>query len=148
MKKKSKSFLSWCLTIFAAACGVAAFFVVFADAVNYQGLILGSTFTGLQVALGYTVNNVTLFEASVGIIFAYLLPLIAACVLIIGKGNRILPLVAAVMMIAGGVLALCTLRLLNGGSVGAPSLAAGSIASGVLSLVGGLVACGTSVIKG
>ena len=148
MKKKTKTLLSWGLTLFAAACGVAAFFVVFADAVNYQGLILGSTFTGLQIGLGYTVNNVVVFEASAGVILAYLLPLLAACVLIIGKGNRILALVASAMMITGGVLAFCTLNLLNGTSVGVPALAAGSIASGVLSLVGGITACGTTAVKG
>ena len=148
MKKKTKTLLSWGLTILAAACGVAAFFVVFADAVSYQGLILGSTFTGLQIGLGYTVNNVVVFEASAGVILAYLLPLLAACVLIIGKGNRILALVASALMITGGVLALCTLNLLNGTSVGVPALAAGSVASGVLSVAGGLVAAGSSVIKG
>ena len=148
MKKKTKTLLSWGLTLFAAACGVAAFFVVFADAVNYQGLILGSTFTGLQIGLGYTVNNVVVFEASAGVILAYLLPLLAACVLIIGKGNRILALVASALMITGGVLAFCTLNLLNGTSVGVPALAAGSIASGVLSLVGGITACGTTAVKG
>ncbi|MBQ7712888.1 MAG: hypothetical protein IJT69_03620 [Clostridia bacterium] len=148
MKKKTKTMLSWGLTILAAACGVAAFFVVFADAVSYQGLILGSTFTGLQIGLGYTVNNVVVFEASAGVILAYLLPLLAACVLIIGKGNRILALVASALMITGGVLAFCTLNLLNGTSVGVPALAAGSVASGVLSLVGGITACGTTAVKG
>ena len=149
MKKKSKSILSWGLTVFAALCGVAAFFVIFADAVQYRMPILGSSaFTGLQVALGYTVNDVALFGASAGVILAYLFPLVAACVLIIGKGNKILPLLASALMITGGVLALCTLSLLNGSFLGTPTLAAGAVASGVLSLTGGLVACASAVVKG
>ena len=31
MKKKSKNLLSWGLKILAAACGVAAFFVIFGE---------------------------------------------------------------------------------------------------------------------
>ena len=147
MKKSTKNILTWSTTVFAALCGVAAFFVIFADAVNFTGLILGDSFTGLQVALGYTVNNVTLFSASAGIILAYLFPLVAACVLIIGKGNKLTAYLAAAMMITGGILAFCAINLLNGTFIGTPSLAAGTISSGVLSIVGGITACGSTFIK-
>ena len=147
MKKKSKNLLSWGLKILAAACGVAAFFVIFADAVNYSALIFGDSFTGLQVALGYTVNDIAVFKASAGIILAYLFPLVGACLLIIGESFKPAVVLAAAMMVTGGVLALCALSLLNGTYVGEPSLAAGAISSGILSIVGGLAACGSILIK-
>ena len=149
MKKVSKNILSWGVTAFATLCGLAAFFVVFADAVGYSLLdVETGAFSGLQVALGATVNNVQFFEASVGIILAYLFPLIAACALIIGKGFKIVTYLAAAMMLTGGVLAFCIVSLLNGTYIGDPSLAAGAIASGVLSVAGGVIACGSTFLKG
>ena len=147
MKKKSKSILSWGVTAFAALCGLAAFFVIFADAVNFDAFLFGEAFSGLQVALGYKVNNFTVFSASAGIILAYLFPLVAASALIIGKGFKIVTYLAAAMMVTGGVLALCMIGLLNGTYIGDPSLGAGAISSGVLSIVGGVTACGSTFIK-
>lgn len=147
MKKKTKQMISWCVPIFAAACGLVAFFMIFAEAVTYTGLILGDSFTGIQVALGYTVNDIQLFKASAGIIIGYLFPLLAACVAIIGKGKKILALLSAAMMLAGGVLVLCTLSLLDGGYVGTPALAAGSIVSGVFAIIGSVAECGSVLLK-
>ena len=148
MSIKKKSLVSWGVTIFAALCGVAAFFTIFAEAVTFEGLIFGESFSGLQVALGYSVNDIVIFKASAGIVLAYLLPLLGACALIIGKGNRIVCGISALMMLAGGILALCTLQLLQGGFIGVPSLAAGAISSGVLAIVGGVSACASAFIKG
>ena len=147
MKKKQGNLLSWGITIFAAACGVVAFFMIFFDAVKFNGLIFGSSFTGLQVALGYTVDNVKVFEASAGIILAYLFPLVGACAAIIGKGNKFVSFLSAVLMLVGGILAFCTISLLNGSFIGSPSLAVGSIVSGVLAIVGGVVECGSILLK-
>ena len=141
MKKKVKNNLSWGTTVFATIAGVVAFFLIFADAVHYTGLIFGSSFTGLQVALGYTVNDITVFNASAGIILGYVLPLVGACVALIGKGNKVLTLLASAMLLTGGVLLLCATSLLNGGSVGVPSLAAGPIAAGVIAILGGVTEC-------
>jgi len=148
MKKVLKNIVSWSVTAFAALCGMAAFFVIFADAVEYSVLgMVAESFTGLQVALGATVNNIAVFKASAGIILAYLFPLVAACVLIIGKGFKVASILAAAMLLTGGILAFCTVSLLNGTYFGDPSLGAGAISSGVLSVVGGVVACGSMFIK-
>lgn len=148
MKKKISTYLSWGVPVFAAMCAVAAFFMIFAEAVRFELPILGaSTFSGLQVALGYTVNSVPIFEASAGIILAFLLPLVGACVAIIGKGNKIVSVLAAAMMLTGGILAFCTISLLNGTWIGAPCLAVGPIVSGVLSVVGALAECGSVFLK-
>ena len=148
MKKAQKNKLSWIVTVFAALCGLAAFFVIFADAVQYSVLgLVESSFSGLQVALGATVNNVQVFEASAGVILAYLFPLVAACTLIIGKGFKIATFLAAAMLVTGGVLAFCMISLLNGTFIGDPSLAVGAILSGVFSVVGGVAACGSALIK-
>ena len=141
MNKKLKNNLSWGTTVFATVCGVVAFFLIFARAVNYTGLIFGSSFTGLQVALGYTVNDVPVFKASAGIILGYLFPLIGACVALIGKGNKIVTFLASGLLLTGGVLLFCMTSLLNGSAVGAPSLAAGPIAAGVVAILGGVTEC-------
>ena len=147
MKNKTKNIVSWSVTIFAALCGVAAFFTIFAEAVAFEGLIFGESFSGLQVALGYSVNDIVIFKASAGIILAYLLPLLGACALIIGKGNKIVSLLGTAAMLTGGILALCTVQLLQGGFIGVPSLAAGAISSGVLAIVGGVSACASAFLK-
>ena len=150
MKKPSKNIIVWATTVFAALCGVIAFFVVFAEAVHCESILFGDSFTGLQVGLGYSVedgfSSITIFKASAGIILAYLFPLVAACILIVGKGNSIAGAIGAAMMITGGILAFCIVQLLNGSYLGEPSLGAGAITSGVFSIVGGLAACGSTCL--
>ena len=148
MKKKTSVYLSWGIPIFAAICAVTAFFMIFVEAVRYElstgFAIFGSSYTGLQVALGYTVNDIPVFDASAGIILAFLLPLFGACVAIIGKGNKIVSVLSAAMMLTGGILAFSTLSLLNGSPYLSPKLSAGPIASGVLSVMGA-IAEGSSI---
>ena len=88
MKQKIKTMMPWILTLASAAMGIVAFFLIFAPSVKYDFLILGNnTFTGINVTLGYTINKTTtVFHASAGMIFAYLLPLLGACVAVVGKG--------------------------------------------------------------
>ncbi len=147
MGKKQQRTLVWIATIFAAACGVAAFFMIFAKAVSYENFIFGDTFTGLQVALGYTVNDSKIFDASAGILLAFLFPLIGACVAIIGKGNKYVSILASAMLITGGILALCALSLLKSHYPGTPNLEAGPIVSGVLAILGGGVECTSVFVK-
>ena len=142
MTDKQKSFLSWGVTIFAAVCGVIAFFTVFADAVKTP-FSFDEGYTGLQVAMGYKLNNYPVFEASVGIVLGYLFPLVGACVAIMGKGNKILAGIAAALMLTGGILVLCTLKLIRSINFVSISLGAGAIVSGIFAILGAITAAGS-----
>ncbi len=148
--KKKKQLLSWCATVFAAICGVVAFCMIFVMSIKTPWYVKES-FTGLQVALGCSLNDHTIFNASAGLILAYLFPLVAACCAVIGKGNQIVCLIAGAMMVTGGALALSTLSILNPTAyfitLSDPTLAAGPIASGVLSLVGGVTLFASAFLK-
>ena len=147
MEKKKTIILSWGVTVFAALCGLVAFCMIFIRSV-ITPFRLQESFTGLQVALGYSINNQPVFTASAGILLAYLFPLIGACVSVIGKGFKIPTLVAAAMMITGGALAFSTVQLLrNAIYIGTPSLAAGPIVAGIFALLGGLTLTGSIFLK-
>ena len=148
MEKNKKTIISWSVTGFAALCGLTAFFMIFVRAINTP-YSLSESFTGLQVALGCTTSNgFTVFRSSAGLIVAFIFPLIAACVAVIGKGYKIVAIIAAVFMVAGGVLALCAYYLFNPAiTLISYSVAAGPIASGVLSLVGGATLCASLFLK-
>lgn len=148
MKKNTMQLLSWGTTIFAVLCGLIAFCMIFVKAINTP-YSLSDSFSGLQVALGCsTTNGYPIFKASAGLILAFVFPMIGACTAMLGKGYKIVTIVASAFMVTGGALALSCLHLLNPAIIlMAPTLAAGPIASGVLSLVGGVTLCGSLFIK-
>ena len=146
MNKKQKFLLSWGVTGLAAICGLVAFFLIFANAASYSFLLKAEEATGLQVALGYQINSIQIFDASAGIILGYLLPLLAGCVIVIGKGKKIISVIAAAMMLTGGILVLCVPSLAVTELKGV-EIAGGAVASGVLSLVGALAAGATFFLK-
>ena len=106
MKKKNAKLLSWATTIFAAACGIVAFCMIFVISIKTPGYLAKESFTGLQVALGCSINDHTIFNASAGLILAYLFPLVGACASVIGKGNKIVTLISGALLVTGGALAL------------------------------------------
>ena len=131
--------LSWAVTIFAAVCGVAAFFMIFAYSIRFAGPLLGkSAYTGIQTAFGYSVSGIALFKGSVGIALAFILPAVAAVTSVLGKESKILSIASAVLFLASGILAFCIPNLLCGNYVGSPTLAAGGTACGILSIAGGI----------
>ena len=148
MKKKIKSLMPWILTLFAAAMGIAAFFLIFAPSVRYDYLILGKTaFSGLNVSLGYTINKTSVvFYASAGMIIAYLFPLLGAAVAVIGKDSLIARGIAALLLLTGGALSFAATSLVQANFIGVPSLALGSIFSGVTALLGGVAEGVTCVL--
>ena len=147
-KKNNAGLISWAVTIFAAACGVAAFFMIFGESITFQSLLLGkSSYTGLQTAFGYTVNGIEIFKASAGISLAFIFPLAAAAATVIGKGCKIVAFLAAAMFITGGVLAFCIPSLLVGNYVGDPALGVCATVSGVLSIVAGVTECASVWLK-
>ena len=150
MNKKTQEIITWGSTIFAALCGLVAFAMIFITAINaavppYS--ILQSDYTGLQVALGCsTSGGYQIFNASAGLILAFIFPMIGACTAVIGKGFKVVTGVAAALMITGGALALAATSLVKP-AVTFPeiSLAAGPIVAGALSIVGGLILVGSVV---
>ena len=148
-KKKSNSgLISWAVTVFAAVCGVAAFCMIFAESVYFDMAFLGkASYTGLQTAFGYTANGIEVFNGSAGVSLAFLFPLIAAAIAVIGKGNKIVAIIAAAMFITGGVLAFCIPSLLVGNYVGTPNLGSGATACGILAIVAGVTECASVLLK-
>ena len=148
MKQKLKTLMPWILTLASAAMGIVAFFLIFAPSVKYDFLILGNnTFTGINVTLGYTINKTTtVFQASAGMIFAFLLPLLGACVAVVGKDSFIARIVATAMFLTGGALSFAATALVKPAFLGNASLALGSIFSGVIALLGGIAEGATCVL--
>ncbi|GEM_PF-6034568 len=150
MRKKAKNsaLISWAIPLFAAACGIISFFMIFAESIVFPSALLGNaSYTGLQTAFGYTVNGIKLFTGSAGISLAYIFPLVAAAVAVIGKGNKICAILSSALFLTGGILAFCATSLLSGNYVGTPSLGAGAIVCGVLSFVGGTAECASLLLK-
>ena len=148
MNKKKMQYVSWGTTVFGALCGLVAFFMIFVTAIK-EPLLFDGKFTGLQVALGYSVDEYPVFSPSAGIILAFLFPLLGASVAVIGKGYKVVTLIAAATMIVGGALAFACVSLLNTDiPLGSVSLGAGPIASGVLSLLGSCTLIGSIFVKG
>lgn len=136
-----------------AVCGLTAFFLIFANAVVFTEIAnVKHFFTGVQAALGYSLNGKEMIGSSAGIILAYVFPLFGACIMIFDsmmeKNRKIVFALVSALMVTGGILALCAVKLLNGSYFGEPSLAGGAIASGICSLVGGASACAAIFLKG
>lgn len=143
----NKLLKNWILPIFAAVCGTVAFFLIFAKAASLTPFLITNSYSGLRVAFGYTVNNVVLFTFNVGIALGFVLPLFAACVIIIGNGNKVAAGVAAALFLAGAVLVFCTVPLLNFSAAANAKIAIGAILSGVFSLLGMLACTSLIVLK-
>jgi len=140
MKEKIKNLMPWILTLFATAMGITAFFLIFGTSVKYDVIILDeNAFKGLNVTLGYTINKTTtVFYASAGMILAYVLPLLGACVAVIGKESLIARIVAAALFIVGGALSFAAVSLVKPGFNGTATIGLGSIFSGVTAMLGGI----------
>ena len=138
MRDKIKRYLPWGLTICAAAFGVAAFFLIFANAVKYDVAALGEdSFRGYFTALGYTKGGIELLLPSAGLIIAYLFPLLGACTAVIGKDSLIARLIASALLITGGALLLSAAHLVECTFGGTASLSVGTILGGIFALLGG-----------
>ena len=80
---------------------------------------------------------------------SFVFPILAACVAIVGKGNKIAAVAAGALMVTGGALSLSTLNLLNQPVyIGACELAAGPIVAGIFSLIGGVTLLASLVVDG
>lgn len=150
MEKFGKFIRSWGVPIFAAICGVVAFCMIYVKAIVVTPAVsvAAGDYTGVQIALGFTKNEtIAVFSPSAGVILAYLFPLAASCVIVIGKGIRIAEGIASALFLAGGILLLCLSHLLRGPIDGSAALSAAPIAAGVLALLGAVAAAVTVFLK-
>lgn len=160
MTKYKSLIINWALPVFAALCGLVAFCMVFIDAigtVSKATATVGDSYTGLVVSLGLietigTVNR-TLFSFNILSLLAYVLPLVGAVVIIIGKDCRLANIVAAAALVVGGVLLLMMSVLVKIGASDSMTtlytftMKAAPIAGGVLAIVAGLSAVAKLVFQ-
>jgi len=145
MKDSIKSLMPWILMVFSALMGMVAFFLIFAPSVVYDVVVFGeNTFKGLNVTLGYTVNRTNIiFYASAGMILAYVLPLLAAAVAVVGREKLITRIISTALFFTGGALSFAATALVNPGFNGTATLGLGSIFSGITAMLGGIAECVT-----
>ena len=137
MSEKIKGLMPWILTFFAAAMGIASFFLIFAPSVTYDAYILGeNSFKGLHTALGYIRGDITVLHASAGMIIAYLFPLLGAATAVIGKDNMIARIAATALFLVGGALSFAATALVRPVFTATATLGLGSIFSGVTAMLG------------
>ncbi len=111
-----KKYLGKIITCVGIVFALVAIFMMFAPAaVSNTGV--DKSFTGTDLAFGYTeeslLGEVKFLGASANILTYILLVVGVACavVALLGKGGKIVPIVAAAAFVAAGVLFFCTVQL-------------------------------------
>lgn len=153
MIKHKTLIINWVLPVFAALCGLVAFCMIFIDAIGTVNKITGlagSSYSGLVVSLGLTesIGNITrtVFSFNILALLSYLLPLVGAVAIIIGKDCKIANVVAAATLIVGGVLMLLMSVISKIGASNSLTvlydftMKAAPIAGGILAIVAGVAA--------
>lgn len=153
MEKKQKTLLSLGAMGLAALCGLVAFFLIFAHALEYTFFTSCKQATGLQAALGYKIDSIVVFRASPGLILAYVFPLVATFSIGVGsafskKVKKYTTLLATLLLLVGGILAFCAPSLASANStLLSVKIAGGAIASGIVSIIGAIAATTTFFLK-
>ncbi len=178
-KSKKKSTLGQILGLFGSILGIAAVFMGFLNFVTLTGKLLGATselgtLTGIQAAFGAkaaagdkpswaifadganTSGEITL-AGKTGVLILFILLLAGALVLLLGslmkgKIGKFLMVVGGAAMIAGAIMAFCTISLCafeskGSGTAGKEySLGIGAILAGAFGGLGGLVGLGSGIV--
>lgn len=159
-KKKQNKEMRLYLSIGCLVLGLVATCMMFLEAVNFKGLLSTSSYTGLQVAFGYSETTKILGSDVVtkhlnmnflGLL-GFLLPVVGgALAVVFGKSKGLLQcILPATLMIVGGVLLFLMpsyfisgiaseeiKSLLEGAEV-VVNLGTGPIIGGVCAIIGGL----------
>lgn len=153
-KKNLKMFIPGAI---ACVFGIAAFCMIFVDAVSYVGKVMGSefSFTGLQLAFGAEIepiSGVTLDALDFNIMttLAFLLPVIGGILSLITKNGLIMKIITTACFVVGAVFLFSTTgftAISLGGNDAKDAitllfdekLAAGPIVAGVLAILGAVV---------
>ena len=160
--KKNLGKIITCVSIVLA---LVAFFMMFAPAAVAEAMGKTKSYTGADLAFGYTFKSdvaghtvkTKIFAASANILTYILIVIGIACaaVSLFGKGGKILPVIAVVSLVAAGVLYFCVIQLcapytgeLKGdlkdeyikNAKEQLKLGAGAIVGGILSILAGAAA--------
>lgn len=136
----------------ALVFGIAAFCMMFLEGVKYSAdLIIAQTsysYTGAQLAFGYTEESVTILSFNFMAFLAFLLPVIGGLIAVLFKNGLITKIVSTACFVVGAVFLfsmvgfatigmsdfqLAIVEQLN------PSLGVGCIVGAVLSIIGGAI---------
>lgn len=148
-KSKLKTYIPGAI---ALVLGIVAFCMMFASAVKYSANVgntkLGSySYTGAQLAFGYSENSVTILSFNTMMFLAFLLPLAGGVVGLLSGKSFILKIVATACFVVGAVFlfsttAYATLGLSDTFEFAKQaniSLCAGPIVAGIVSILGAVV---------
>lgn len=172
MKKKSGFNLSKIITCVSIALALVAFFMMFAPAAVAEALGQTKSYTGANLAFGYTYKTegllgtveTKIFSPSANILTYILIVIGIACAVVslFGKGGKIVPIIAVAALVAAGVLYFCSVQLcapytgeLEGDAKAdyiknakeQLDLGAGAIVGGIFSILAGAAALVPSFLK-
>ena len=153
------------LTCVGVLLALAAFCMMFVPAATMEGLF-GKTesLSGIDVTFGYTENKIKLLGVSANIVTYILLLAGIACSVLafLGKGGKIVCIVAAACFVVAGVFFFCSIAFISAypemdAGVAKDklveslkeclSLGAGSIVGGILSILAGVAAAAPVFLK-
>lgn len=149
-KSKLKTYIPGAI---ALVLGIVAFCMMFASAVKYSANVgstkLGSySYTGAQLAFGYSENSVTILSFNTMMFLAFLLPLAGGVVGLLSGKSFILKIVATACFVVGAVFLFSTTAYATLGMSDTQaavvknldaSLCAGPIVAGIVSILGAVV---------
>ena len=154
---KKKSLKTYIPGAIALVLGIAAFCMMFLDAVKYSATALGVTadlakFSGSQLAFGYkeTVLNqdITILSFNFMVFLAFVLPLAGGILGLLSGKSFILKIIATACFVVGAVFMFSTTGFANIGMSDSQAelvkhmdvaLCAGPIIGGVISVLGAVV---------
>lgn len=151
MAKRNKQ-IKLFISLGACALGLAAFCMMFADALKTGSSI--STYKGYQAAFGYakTLGNIKnqILEFNIFITLGFVLPLAAGVVEMIFPKSKLFTLICGAAFIVGGVFIFLMpvfMEMSMSTNIVKFSLMTAPIIGGVLALLGGLVTWAKLAIK-
>lgn len=140
-KRKNKKQTSRMISLIATLLGIVAIAMIFLP--NVANKVTDATYTGLQIAFGYSKKSVTIFEFSFLNLLVYLLAAAGVVFSVLGlNGGKLSNFIAAAAFIACGVLfffspSFCGGSLISGNITDALELAYGAIIGVIAALLAG-----------
>lgn len=158
MKKKTKKLMPLIVSGVALLFGIVAFCLMFADALK----VVGVTYTGSQIAFGYSekilVESVQMLGFNFLAFLAYLLPVIGGVLGLVFSKSKLFSIISAALFAVGAVLifmmgTLFPIGIQNETISNAIAnhakieLLAATIVAGILAILGALTSAGKLALK-
>lgn len=141
-RKKKQKQTSRMVSLIATLLGLVAIAMIFLP--NVANKITDTTYTGLQIAFGYSKRSITIFEFSFMNLLVYLLAAAGVVFSVLGlNGGKLSNFIATIAFIACGVLfffspSFCAGSVIGGNVTDALDLAYGAIIGAIAALLAGL----------